>query len=117
MCAHSAPPDAPPLRRLFFFRQQGASLASSFRELWERAHPNSALRRRFPTGASAAHAADVRREIAYDSKFPRKALTNTGFPDDYDLLPPNWQEVLWDLGVSLPKGHPFAPVVDGKEAA
>ena len=26
-------------------------------------------------------------------------------------------ETAWDLGVSLPTGHPFAPVVDGKLAA
>jgi hypothetical protein len=25
--------------------------------------------------------------------------------------------IAWDLGVSLPQGHPFAPVVDGKQAA
>jgi len=26
-------------------------------------------------------------------------------------------EVAWDLGVSLPDGHPFAPIVDGGAAA
>lgn len=26
-------------------------------------------------------------------------------------------ELAWDLGTSLPEGHPFAPSVDGKQAA
>jgi hypothetical protein len=26
-------------------------------------------------------------------------------------------EIAWDLGVSLPVGHPFAPVVNGRQAA
>lgn len=26
-------------------------------------------------------------------------------------------ELAWDLGVSLPEGHPFAPVVEGQHAA
>lgn len=107
----------------------------SLLEMWERADENSALRRRFPTrlDLKRANSADVRERIAYEDRHPRNAKDNTGFPDDwpeassiselFDKPKPELEEIeanvatAWDLGVSLPSGHPFAPVVDGRQAA
>lgn len=67
----------------------------SLLELWERAHPNSALRLRFPTRLHMQRilSSDVRRRIDYEERHPRPARDNTGFPDDW---PEFGSDVRWD---------------------
>lgn len=114
----------------------------SLATLFASAHPNSALRRKHPTGC---HASDLPHWLADTTDADQR--TNTGFPDDFD---PNragdghasrWSAsayqlstahdslrivahdrddaaaVLWDLGANLPAGHPFAPCINERAAA
>lgn len=37
--------------------------------------------------------------------------------DAEDAGAESWGPILWDLGAGLPDGHPFAPSVDGRQAA